>query len=121
MRPATPSHAGPAALFLLAAGSAPPAVAPAGGYSGRKLACRQIGSFARAQELPKQGNTNLDRNGDGVACESLRCACPAGGNLQQHLHPGPPDVAPDDDLVDLLLALVALGPLHCAYQAIPSY
>jgi micrococcal nuclease len=47
-------------------------VAPAGGYSGRKLTCRQIGSFARAQELLKQGHTYLDRNGDGVACESLR-------------------------------------------------
>ena len=34
--------------------------------------CRQIGSFARAQELLSQGHTNLDKNGDGVACESLR-------------------------------------------------
>jgi hypothetical protein len=55
-----------------AAGSAPPAAAPAGGYSGQKLTCRQIGSFTRAQELLKQGHTYLDRNGDGVACESLR-------------------------------------------------
>ena len=38
-----------------AAESAPPAAAPAGGYSGRKLTCRQIGSFARAQELLRQG------------------------------------------------------------------
>jgi hypothetical protein len=45
--------------------------APAGAYSGRKLTCRQIGSYARAQELLKQGHTYLDRNGDGVACESL--------------------------------------------------
>jgi endonuclease YncB( thermonuclease family) len=39
--------------------------APAGGYSGRKLTCRQIGSFGRAQELLKQGHTYLDRNGVG--------------------------------------------------------
>jgi endonuclease YncB( thermonuclease family) len=55
-----------------AAGSATPAAAPDGVYSGRKLTCRQIGSFARAQELLKQGHTYLDKNGDGVACESLR-------------------------------------------------
>jgi micrococcal nuclease len=59
------------APFRPAAGSAPPAAAPAGGYSG-KLTCRQIGSFARAQELLRQGHTYLDRNRDGVACESLR-------------------------------------------------
>jgi hypothetical protein len=58
--------------FLPAAGTAPPAVAPAGGYSGRKLTCREIGSFARAQELLRQGHIFLDRNRDGVACESLR-------------------------------------------------
>ena len=52
--------------------SAPPAAAPAGGYSGRKLTCRQIGSYARAQELLRQGHGYLDKNGDGVACESLR-------------------------------------------------
>jgi len=67
---------GPAASttapFPPAAGSAGPAVAPAGGYSGRKLTCRQIGSFACAQELLRQGHTYLDKNGDGVACESLR-------------------------------------------------
>jgi hypothetical protein len=34
--------------------------------------CRQIGSFGRAQELLRQGHTYLDRNSDGVACESLR-------------------------------------------------
>jgi len=53
--------------------TAPSAVpsAPAGGYSGRKLTCREIGSYARAQELLKQGRTYLDKNGDGVACESL--------------------------------------------------
>jgi hypothetical protein len=39
---------------------------------GRKFTCRKIGSFARAQELLRQGHTYLDRSGDGVACESLR-------------------------------------------------
>lgn len=47
-------------------------MAPAGGYSGRKIACRQIGSFPRVQELLRQGHGYLDKNGDGVACESLR-------------------------------------------------
>jgi len=61
-----------AAQFLPAAESAPPDVIHVGGYMGRKLTCRQIGSFARAQELLRQGHTYLDRNGDGVACESLR-------------------------------------------------
>ena len=32
----------------------------------------QIGIFARAQELLRQGHTYLDKNGDGVACEPLR-------------------------------------------------
>jgi len=68
-RPPTASTATP---FPPAAGSAPPAAAPAGGYSGRKLTCRQINSYARAQELLRQGHTYLDKNGDGVACESLR-------------------------------------------------
>ena len=34
--------------------------------------CREIGSFARAQQLLRQGHSYLDRDGDGVACESLR-------------------------------------------------
>ena len=34
--------------------------------------CKQIGSFAQAQELLRQGHSYLDRNGDGVACEGLR-------------------------------------------------
>jgi len=37
-----------------------------------KATCKQIGSFARAQELLRQGHSYLDRNGDGVACEGLR-------------------------------------------------
>jgi endonuclease YncB( thermonuclease family) len=40
--------------------------------SGRRYTCRQIGNYARAQELLRQGHTYLDKNGDGVACESLR-------------------------------------------------
>jgi hypothetical protein len=60
-----PPAASTAAPFTPAAGSAPPVAAPAGGYSGRKLTCRQIGSFNRAQELLKQGHTFLDKNGMG--------------------------------------------------------
>ncbi len=39
---------------------------------GAKTSCKQIGSYARAQELLRQGHSYLDRNGDGVACEGLR-------------------------------------------------
>ena len=47
--------------------------APGGSASaGVRLTCRMIGSFAKAQELLQQGHSYLDRNGDGVACESLR-------------------------------------------------
>ena len=42
------------------------------------------GSYARAQVLLRQGHTFLDKNGDGVACESLRRACPPGGTFKQH-------------------------------------
>lgn len=47
---------------------------PASGASigGQRYTCRQIGSFTRAQELLRQGHSYLDRDGDGVACESLR-------------------------------------------------
>jgi endonuclease YncB( thermonuclease family) len=34
--------------------------------------CRDIGSWAKAQQLLKQGNSYLDGDGDGEACESLR-------------------------------------------------
>jgi hypothetical protein len=30
--------------------------------------CKEIGSYARAQELLRQGHTYLDSNGDGEAC-----------------------------------------------------
>jgi endonuclease YncB( thermonuclease family) len=39
---------------------------------GRRYRCKEIGSFAKAQELLRQGHTYLDSNGDGEACESLR-------------------------------------------------
>ena len=42
---------------------------PAGG---RRYRCREIGSYAQAQELLRQGHAYLDGNGDGEACESLR-------------------------------------------------
>jgi endonuclease YncB( thermonuclease family) len=49
-------------------GAAKPTLAPSGAH----YRCKDIGSFARAQELLRQGHTYLDRDGDGVACESLR-------------------------------------------------
>jgi len=39
---------------------------------GRRYRCNEIGSYARAQELLRQGHTYLDSNGDGEACEALR-------------------------------------------------
>ena len=39
---------------------------------GRRYHCQEIGSYAHAQELLRQGHTYLDSNGDGEACESLR-------------------------------------------------
>ncbi len=50
---------------------APAGTAPAA-MAGQRYRCKQIGSFAKAQELLRQGHTYLDGNGDGVACESLR-------------------------------------------------
>jgi hypothetical protein len=57
----SPSSAGPA-----------PSIKSAAPLGGTRYTCKSIGSFARAQELLRQGHTYLDRNGDGVACESLR-------------------------------------------------
>jgi len=37
-----------------------------------RLRCKEIGSYARAQELLRQGHGYLDGDGDGEACESLR-------------------------------------------------
>jgi endonuclease YncB( thermonuclease family) len=39
---------------------------------GRRYRCNEIDSYARAQELLRQGHTYLDSNSDGEACESLR-------------------------------------------------
>ena len=61
--PSTSRAAGP-----LPVGALQPIAAPAGG----RYRCKEIGSFARAQELLRQGHTYLDGDGDGVACESLR-------------------------------------------------
>ncbi len=43
-----------------------------GSSSGNRLTCKQIGSYARAQALLRQGHNYLDRDGDGQACEGLR-------------------------------------------------
>lgn len=63
----------------------PGAVAPSGapprttapsprptGALGRRYRCKEIGSYAKAQELLRQGHTYLDGDGDGKACEALR-------------------------------------------------
>ena len=39
---------------------------------GLRYRCKEIGSYAKAQELLRQGHSYLDGNGDGEACESLR-------------------------------------------------
>jgi endonuclease YncB( thermonuclease family) len=39
---------------------------------GRRYRCSEISSYAKAQELLRQGHTYLDGNVDGEACESLR-------------------------------------------------
>ncbi len=58
--------------------SKPPIPAPVGTMqpiatpSASRYLCKEIGSFARAQELLRQGHSYLDRDGDGVACEALR-------------------------------------------------
>jgi len=40
-------------------------------YSGSRYRCKQIGNWAKAQELLKQGHTYLDGDGDGEACNGL--------------------------------------------------
>lgn len=56
--------------------SSTPAPKPIGALtppvSGQRYRCREVGSWARAQELLRQGHTYLDGDGDGEACESLR-------------------------------------------------
>jgi len=60
------------AVPALAPSSAPASSPQSAQHSGAKITCKQIGSFAQAQELLRQGHSYLDRNGDGVACEGLR-------------------------------------------------
>ena len=40
--------------------------------SGNRYRCKEVESWAKAQELLKQGHSYLDRDGDGEACKSLR-------------------------------------------------
>jgi endonuclease YncB( thermonuclease family) len=40
--------------------------------SGRRYTCDQIGSYAQAQVLLRQGHRYLDGDGDGEACEGLK-------------------------------------------------
>ena len=42
------------------------------GSGGNRYRCKQIGNWAKAQELLKQGHSYLDRDGDGEACKGLR-------------------------------------------------
>ena len=65
-------HRSAGAVPAAASSSAPASSPQAALSSGAKTTCKQIGSFAQAQELLRQGHSYLDRNGDGVACESLR-------------------------------------------------
>jgi endonuclease YncB( thermonuclease family) len=39
---------------------------------GRRYRCSEISSYAKAQELLREGHSYLDGNGEGEACESLR-------------------------------------------------
>ena len=42
------------------------------GSGGDRYRCKQVGSWAKAQELLMQGHSYLDRDGDGEACKGLR-------------------------------------------------
>ena len=50
----------------------PVPVAPVTAPAGHHYTCKEIGSYATAQQLLRQGHTYLDRDGDGVVCELLR-------------------------------------------------
>ena len=65
-------HGSAGAVQASGSSTAPASSPPAAKPSGAKTTCKHIGSFARAQELLRQGHSYLDRNGDGVACEGLR-------------------------------------------------
>ena len=47
-----------------------------GGQSGGRYRCKQIGSWTKAQDSLKQGNSNLEREGEEGAREGLRCPTP---------------------------------------------
>ncbi|MEN9860936.1 MAG: hypothetical protein RLZZ515_1418, partial [Cyanobacteriota bacterium] len=40
--------------------------------TGQRYTCSQIGSYAEAQVLLRQGHRYLDGDGDGEACEGLK-------------------------------------------------
>jgi hypothetical protein len=40
--------------------------------AGHHYTCKEIGKYATAQQLLCQGDTYLDRNGDKIACMSLK-------------------------------------------------
>jgi len=61
-------HRNAGAVPAGATSSAPVTSPQAAQPNGAKFTCKQIGSFAQAQELLRQGYSYLDRNGDGVAC-----------------------------------------------------
>jgi hypothetical protein len=65
-------HRNAGAVPAEATSSAPASSPQSAQLSGTKTTCKQIGSFDQAQELLRQGHSYLDRNGDGVVCESLR-------------------------------------------------
>jgi len=65
-------HRSAGAVRARASSSAPVSSRRTDQPSGATTTCKQIGSFARAQELLRQGHSTLDRNGDGVACEGLQ-------------------------------------------------
>ena len=92
---------------------------------GRRYRCKEIGSYARVQELLRQGHTYLDSNGDGEACESLRRWLasigtdppnrkpPAGaggrGSHDQGLSPGKASGHQPSTFTVTVLTLLALG------------
>ena len=40
--------------------------------AGHHYTCREIGSYVTAQQLLRQGHADLDGNGDGIGCNSLK-------------------------------------------------
>ena len=77
--------------------SSAPAFSPqAAQPSGAKTSCKQIGSFARAQGLLRQGHSYLDRNGDGWPvnrCASCLFLASSGGPLSSLVDPSRQDAS----------------------------